>query len=116
MLQMEWRETIEDAISNKDVSSLDSLLTEIKRNAKHLASQLKQYFDEKAYALAAGREIRIFVTPEQVSDVEAKLMARDIAQKIEQELNTIQKGGKKKAMDQLKKLKKYQVAFIQTLS
>ncbi len=53
MLQMEWRETIEDAISNKDVDALDSLLTEIKQNAKGLALQLKQYFDEKAYALAS---------------------------------------------------------------
>jgi len=41
---------------------------------------------EKSYALQAGREIRIFVTPEKVSDAEAKLMARDIALKIEQEL------------------------------
>jgi ribonuclease Y len=41
---------------------------------------------EKSYALQAGREIRIFVTPEQVSDAEAKLMAREIAAKIEQEL------------------------------
>jgi len=41
---------------------------------------------EKAYALQAGREIRIFVTPEKVSDAEAKIMARDIALKIEQEL------------------------------
>jgi len=41
---------------------------------------------EKSYALQAGREIRIFVTPEKISDVEAKLMARDIAVKIEQEL------------------------------
>ncbi len=41
---------------------------------------------EKSYALQAGREIRIFVTPEKISDVEAKLMARDIATKIEQEL------------------------------
>lgn len=41
---------------------------------------------EKSYALAAGREVRIFVTPEKITDVEAKLMARDIAQKIEQEL------------------------------
>ncbi len=41
---------------------------------------------EKSYALAAGREIRIFVTPEKVNDVEAKNMARDIAKKIEQEL------------------------------
>lgn len=41
---------------------------------------------EKSYALQAGREIRIFVTPEKVTDAEAKLMARDIAIKIEQEL------------------------------
>ena len=41
---------------------------------------------EKSYALQAGREIRIFVTPEKISDVEAKIMARDIAIKIEQEL------------------------------
>ena len=41
---------------------------------------------EKSYALSAGREIRIFVTPEKISDVEAKLLAREIATKIEQEL------------------------------
>ncbi|MFA6000124.1 MAG: ribonuclease Y [Candidatus Paceibacterota bacterium] len=41
---------------------------------------------EKSYALQAGREIRIFVTPEKISDAEAKLMAHDIAVKIEQEL------------------------------
>ena len=41
---------------------------------------------EKSYALQAGREIRIFVTPEKISDTEAKIMARDIALKIEQEL------------------------------
>lgn len=41
---------------------------------------------EKTYALSAGREIRVFVTPEKITDVEAKLMAREIAQKIEQEL------------------------------
>lgn len=41
---------------------------------------------ERSYALSAGREIRIFVTPEKVSDVEAKELARDIAKKIEAEL------------------------------
>ncbi len=41
---------------------------------------------EKSYALQAGREIRLFVTPEKVGDVEAKEMARDIAKKIESEL------------------------------
>lgn len=41
---------------------------------------------EKAYALQAGREIRIFVTPAEVTDLEAKKMARDIALRIEGEL------------------------------
>lgn len=41
---------------------------------------------EKSYALSAGREIRIFVTPDKVSDLEAKEMAHNIAKKIEQEL------------------------------
>ena len=41
---------------------------------------------EKSYALSAGREIRVFVTPERVGDVESKNMAREIAKKIEQEL------------------------------
>jgi len=41
---------------------------------------------EKAYALQAGREIRIFVTPDKISDLGAQKMARDIAIRIEQEL------------------------------
>lgn len=41
---------------------------------------------EKAYALQAGREIRIFVKPEDVSDLEARGMAREIANKIEKDL------------------------------
>ena len=41
---------------------------------------------EKAYALQAGREIRIFVNPAQMGDVEAKELARTIAMRVEQEL------------------------------
>lgn len=41
---------------------------------------------EKAYALQAGREIRIFVKPMDVSDLEAKNIARGVANKIEAEL------------------------------
>lgn len=41
---------------------------------------------EKTYALQAGREIRVFVYPQQVSDIQAKDMARQIAIKIENEL------------------------------
>ncbi|MEI8123852.1 MAG: ribonuclease Y [bacterium] len=41
---------------------------------------------EKSYALQAGREIRVFVTPEQITDIEAKNLARNMAEKIEAEL------------------------------
>ena len=41
---------------------------------------------DKAYAIQAGREIRVFVTPEKISDLEMKNLARDIANRIEQEL------------------------------
>ncbi|MDD5165669.1 MAG: ribonuclease Y [Candidatus Pacebacteria bacterium] len=41
---------------------------------------------EKAYALQAGREIRVFVKPEEMTDVESKQLARDIALKIEKDL------------------------------
>lgn len=41
---------------------------------------------DKSYAIQAGREIRIFVRPEQVTDIEAQKLARDIAGKIEAEL------------------------------
>ncbi len=41
---------------------------------------------EKAYALQAGREIRVFVFPEAVTDLESKKLAREIAVRIENEL------------------------------
>lgn len=41
---------------------------------------------EKAYALQAGREIRIFISPNKVNDVAARKLARDIALRIESEL------------------------------
>jgi ribonuclease Y len=41
---------------------------------------------EKSYAIAAGREIRVIVKPEQLGDLESRKLARDIADKIEKEL------------------------------
>ncbi len=41
---------------------------------------------DKSFAIQAGREIRIMVDPEQVSDADMILLARDIAKKIEAEL------------------------------
>jgi ribonuclease Y len=41
----------------------------------------------KTYAVSAGREIRVFVTPETVDDLSAIKLARDLATKIEATLN-----------------------------
>ncbi len=41
---------------------------------------------EKAYAITAGREIRVFVKPEEVDDFGAKKLAREIATRIQEEL------------------------------
>ncbi len=41
---------------------------------------------EKAYAIQAGREVRVFVQPQEIDDFNAYKMAKDIAQKIESEL------------------------------
>ena len=41
---------------------------------------------EKSFAIQAGREVRIMVVPEQVSDADMVLMARDISKQIESEL------------------------------
>ena len=41
---------------------------------------------KQAYALSAGREVRVFVVPEKIDDFRALQLARDIASKIESEL------------------------------
>ena len=41
---------------------------------------------EKTYAIQAGREIRVFVKPEVISDLQAQTLVRDIANRIEEEL------------------------------
>ncbi len=41
---------------------------------------------DKVFAMQAGRELRVMVVPEQVDDIAAQVMARDIAKQIEEEL------------------------------
>ena len=41
---------------------------------------------DKSYAIQAGREVRVIVKPEQVDDAQALFLAKDIAKKIETEL------------------------------
>ena len=41
---------------------------------------------DKAYAIQAGREVRVMVKPEQVSEDQMVILARDLAKKIEEEM------------------------------
>ena len=41
---------------------------------------------DKVFAMQAGREIRVMVSPEQIDDIEAQVLARDLAKQIEEEL------------------------------
>jgi ribonuclease Y len=64
----------------------ETLTTYIKRLEKLEA--IANDFDgvEKSFAIQAGREIRIIVKPEQIDDSRAQILARDIAKRIESEL------------------------------
>ncbi len=50
--------------------------------------EISNSFDgvEKAYAIQAGREIRIIVKPEEIDDAKAMFLAKDIAKRIESEM------------------------------
>ena len=65
------RDTVENYIKR---------LTELENIANSFAGV------EKSYAIQAGREIRIFVTPEKIDDLKAIQLARDVARKVESEL------------------------------
>jgi ribonuclease Y len=76
-----------DAISaSRPGARSESMATYIKRveDLEHIGASFPGV--EKAYALQAGRELRIFVQPENASDEQAFALARNIAQKIESEL------------------------------
>ncbi len=76
-----------DAISGgRPGARRDSIENYLKRlgDLEAIATSFKGV--EKAYALQAGREIRVFVTPADINDLEAKRIAREIALRIEKEL------------------------------
>ena len=54
------------------------------KQLEDIANQFKGV--DKSFAIQAGREIRVMVVPEQVSDADMVLLARDIAKQIEFEL------------------------------
>lgn len=77
-----------DAISSsRPGARRESLENYIKRleNLENIANSFEGI--EKTYAIQAGREIRVMVKPNEISDDKAIVLARDIAKKIESELD-----------------------------
>lgn len=78
---------VADAISGgRPGARRDSIEHYIKR-LEELEALAKQHPGvEKSFAISAGREIRVIVKPEEITDLEARKLARDIADQIEKEL------------------------------
>ena len=65
----------------------ETLETYIKRLEK--LEEIANSFDgvDNSYAIQAGREVRIIVKPDKVSDADTVLLAKDIAKRIENEMD-----------------------------
>ena len=76
-----------DAISaSRPGARRETLETYIKRLEK--LEEIADSFEgvEKSFAIQAGREVRLIVKPDKVSDDEMVIMARDVAKKVEDEM------------------------------
>ncbi|MBX3049561.1 MAG: ribonuclease Y [Anaerolineales bacterium] len=74
-----------DAISGARPGARRESLEQYIKRIKALEDIANSYKGvEQSYALQAGREVRIFVKPEVVDDLEATRMSRDIAKQIEE--------------------------------
>ncbi len=76
-----------DAISaSRPGARRETLESYIKRLEK--LEEIADSFEgvEKSFAIQAGREVRLIVKPEKVSDADMVIMARDVAKKVENEM------------------------------
>ena len=78
---------VADAISgSRPGARRDSVENYIKRLEDLEAIANNEPGVEKSFAISAGREVRVIVKPEQVDDIQARKIARDIADRIEKEM------------------------------
>ncbi len=77
-----------DAISGSRPGARKDTLDDYLKRLKELEEVARSFAGvKKSYAVQAGREVRVFVKPNEVNDLEAKKLSKDIANKIEEELN-----------------------------
>ncbi len=78
---------VADAISGgRPGARRDSVENYIKRLEELEAIANNEPGVEKSFAISAGRELRVIVKPEAIDDLQARKLARDVADKIEKEL------------------------------
>jgi len=78
---------VADAISGARPGARKDTYEEYLKRLDELESLAKTFTGvEKVYAIQAGRDLRVFVTPQEVDDVGAHKLAREIADRIEEEL------------------------------
>jgi ribonuclease Y len=78
---------ISDAISGaRPGARRETLETYVKRLERLEAIAMEFKGVDKVYAMQAGREVRVMVKPDDVDDLQSEVIARDIAKKIEEEL------------------------------
>ncbi len=76
-----------DAISAARPGARRETLESYIKRLERLESLAESYKGvEKSYAMQAGREIRVMVKPDEISDAESVVLARDLAKQIEEEL------------------------------
>ena len=78
---------VADALSGGRPGARRGTVEQYIKRLEELESIANSYPEvEKSYAISGGREIRIFVKPSDISDLETYKLARDIAKRIESEL------------------------------
>ena len=77
-----------DAISASRPGARSETMTTYMKRLESL-EKIGMSFDgvEKSFAIQAGRELRVFVKPDRLSDAEAFNLAKSVARKIEDELH-----------------------------